>query len=59
MGEKSIKKLSSANTSSVASTEASILKLVKKHNKDCEDKEMIDACLQKHFFLRILDKNAR
>lgn len=35
------------------------LKLIKKHNKDFEDNEIIDFCLQKHFFLKALKKNAR
>ncbi len=39
--------------------EVAVLKLIKKHNKDLEDKEMIDSCLQKHFFLKALDKTAR
>lgn len=39
--------------------EHAVLVLVKKHNKESEDKEMIDLCLQKHFFLKVLEKNAR
>jgi len=35
------------------------LKLIKKHNKDFEDNEIIDFSLQKHFFLKALKKNAR
>ena len=58
--DESIKKTGgSTNTSISASSEATLLKLIKKHNKDSEDKELIDNCLQKHFFLRILDKCAR
>lgn len=35
------------------------MKVVKKHNSDLEDNEMISECLAKHFFMRILDKRAR
>lgn len=47
------------NTSASVSVESSLLKLIKKHNRDAEDKDLIDGCLQNHFFMRILDKNAR
>jgi len=57
--DKNVKKISNANTSASVNMEASLLKLIKKHNKDREDKELIDSCLQNHFFLRILEKNAR
>lgn len=39
--------------------ETAVLKLIKKHNRDSEDKEMIDSSLQRHFFLKVLEKNAR
>lgn len=28
------------------------LKIIKQNNEDLEDKELIDACFQKHYFLR-------
>jgi len=57
--DKYSKRMSLPNTSATVNMEASLLKLIKKHNKDSEDKELIDSCLQKHFFFRILEKNAR
>lgn len=39
--------------------EAKVLKVIKKHNTELEDAEMINDVLQKHFFMRILDKRAR
>lgn len=33
--------------------------MIKKHNTDLEDPELIGECLSKHFFMRILDKRAR
>jgi CRP-like cAMP-binding protein len=35
------------------------LKVIKKHNTEYEDAEMISECLSKHFVLRCLDKRAR
>ena len=54
---KEFNKKTTLNTT--ASGEQSVLTLIKKHNKDSEDKEMIDLSLQKHFFLKVLEKNAR
>ena len=34
-------------------------KIVKKHNKECDDAKLIDESLMKHFFLRALEKQAR
>ena len=39
--------------------EAKALKIIKKHNTEFEDNEMINEVLSKHFFMRILDKRAR
>lgn len=39
--------------------EAKALKVIKKHNTELDDLEMISDCLSKHFFMRILDKRAR
>jgi len=41
------------------SNELAVLKLLKKHNREHEDKEMIDISLHKHFFLKVLEKSAR
>ncbi len=57
--DKNIKRTNPANASASVNAEASILKLIKKHNKDAEDKDLVDGCLQNHFFMRILEKNAR
>jgi cGMP-dependent protein kinase len=40
-------------------TEQEVLKIEKKHNKDLEDKELIENVILKHFFIRNLEKQAR
>ena len=40
-------------------TEQEVLKIKKKHNKDLEDKELIENVILKHFFIRNLEKQAR
>ena len=47
------------NIDPVTGQESSILKILKKHNRDFEDKELIEECLMKHFFMRSLEKQAR
>jgi CRP-like cAMP-binding protein len=44
---------------SLVSNESEVLKIVKKHNKEFEDSKLIDNCLTKHFFMRVLDKASR
>ena len=39
--------------------EVKVLKILKKHNTELDDFEMINDILSKHFFMRILDKKAR
>lgn len=39
--------------------ETKALKVIKKHNTEFEDNELINDVLSKHFFMRILDKRAR
>lgn len=39
--------------------ESKVLKMIKKHNTEYEDKDMINEVISKHFFMRILDKRAR
>lgn len=39
--------------------EVNALKIIKKHNSELDDAEMINDVLSKHFFMRILDKRAR
>ena len=51
-----IKKMDSINTDK---KEENNLILINKHNRNLEDKELIENCLQTHFFLRILNKTAR
>lgn len=44
---------------SLKSNESQILKIVKKHNKECQDSKLIGDCLITHFFLKTLEKQAR
>jgi hypothetical protein len=39
--------------------EKSILTIIKKHNRNNEDNNLINNCLIKHFFMKDLDKQAR
>ncbi len=39
--------------------EKSVLTIVKEHNRNNEDKDLINNCLIKHFFMKDLDKEAR
>ena len=39
--------------------ESEVLSIQMKHNRLCEDKELIDNCIIKHFFMRTLEKAAR
>ena len=39
--------------------ESEVLSIQMKHNRLCEDKELIDNCIIKHFFRRTLEKTAR
>ncbi len=39
--------------------ESKVLKILKKHNTEFEDNDLINDVLSKHFFMRILDKRAR
>ncbi len=39
--------------------ESDVLTIKMKHNRLCEDKELIDNCIIKHFFMRTLEKGAR
>ena len=39
--------------------ESEVLTIQMKHNRLCEDKELIDNCIIKHFFMRTLEKAAR
>ena len=41
------------------SNENENFKIIKKHNKECDDAKLIDESLIKHFFLRALEKQAR
>jgi hypothetical protein len=41
------------------SNESQVLKVIKKHNRECDDAKLIDSCLTKHFFMRVLDKLSR
>ena len=40
-------------------SELDVLTIKKRNNHDFEDKELINSCLVKHFFMRCLDKDAR
>ena len=39
--------------------ESEVLTIKMKHNRQCEDKELIDNCIMKHFFMRTLERGAR
>ena len=39
--------------------EKSVLKIIQKHNRKNQDKELIGNCLKKHFFMKDLDEEAR
>ena len=39
--------------------EKSIIKIIKKNNKNNEDKELINNCLMKHFFMKDLEEQTR
>lgn len=43
----------------ISSNESQILQIVKSKNKEFEDAKLIDSCLTKHFFMRVLDKQSR
>jgi CRP-like cAMP-binding protein len=47
------------NQKGMESSELDVLSIKKKNNHDFEDKELIDNCLMKHFFMRSLDKDSR
>ena len=49
-----------SNTSSPSgSEEHSMFKIIKKHNKECQDSKLIEDVLVNHFFLQNLEKQAR
>jgi hypothetical protein len=52
-------KISGAQPKSMETTELDVLTIKKRNNHDFEDKDLINACLLKHFFMRSLDKDAR
>ena len=70
MGNKNIKSIPIENISpntyqtefidknDVPSTENQNFKLIKKHNKDLDDKKLIEESLKKHFYFYILEKQA-
>jgi hypothetical protein len=41
------------------SNESQVLTIVKKNNRECADAKLIENCLSKHFFMRVLDKMSR
>jgi hypothetical protein len=52
-------KISGGQPSTMETTELDVLTIKKRNNHDFEDKELINSCLMKHFFMRSLDKDAR
>ena len=52
-------KISGAQPKTMETTELDVLTIKKRNNHDFEDKELINSCLLKHFFMRSLDKDAR
>ena len=57
-GEKK-KKINLEKTPKDENFEEKVLNLLKKHNSQLNDLELIDNCLKKHFFMKKLDKEAR
>lgn len=52
-------KISGAQSKGIEASELDVLTIKKRNNHDFEDKELINNCLMKHFFMRSLDKEAR
>jgi CRP-like cAMP-binding protein len=52
-------KINNNPTNSIETSELDVLTIKKRNNHDFEDKELINSCLIKHFFMRCLDKDAR
>jgi hypothetical protein len=52
-------KISGAQPKAMETTELDVLNIKKRNNHDFEDRELINSCLMKHFFMRSLDKDAR
>ena len=53
------KNISISQTEQVTSQEKDALGIIQKHNRQYEDKDLIEQCLLKHFFMRSLEKQAR
>jgi hypothetical protein len=49
----------SAPAKTMETSELDVLTIKKRNNHDFEDKDLINTCLMKHFFMRSLDKDAR
>lgn len=43
----------------ISSNESEMFKIIKKHNKECQDSKLIEDCLLNHFFFQNLEKQAR
>ena len=52
-------RISSNIPSASGSEEHSKFKIIKKHNKECQDSKLIEEVLVNHFFLQNLEKQAR
>jgi hypothetical protein len=52
-------KISGAQPKNIEITELDVLNIKKRNNHDFEDKDLINSCLMKHFFMRSLDTDAR
>ena len=46
-------------TQTIPHNESNIFKMIKKHNKECQDAKLIEDALLSHFFLQNLEKQAR
>ena len=53
------KNISISLTEQITSQEKDALGIIQKHNRQYEDKDLIEQCLLKHFFMRSLEKQAR
>jgi CRP-like cAMP-binding protein len=52
-------KIIGAQQKAMETSELDVLAIKKRNNHDFEDKDLINSCLMKHFFMRSLDKDAR
>ncbi len=52
-------KVNANQSNTMETSELDVLTIKKRNNHDYEDKDLINSCLIKHFFMRCLDKDSR